>query len=89
MEMLLVKRTASVPFGRAGASPTAFLSQQDSCWKEPLRQQPVFAIRPWILGCWQRILSQQRSFPIGKDFFGQQPKPLTDGKLWVVGEAPV
>jgi hypothetical protein len=33
MEMLLVKRTASVPFGRAGASPTAFLSQQDSCWE--------------------------------------------------------
>jgi hypothetical protein len=30
---LLVKRTAPTPFGRAGASPTAFLSQQECCWE--------------------------------------------------------
>jgi hypothetical protein len=29
----LAKRTASAPFGHAGASPTAFLSQQHSYWE--------------------------------------------------------
>jgi hypothetical protein len=30
---LLAKRTTSTPFGRAGASLTAFLSQQECCWE--------------------------------------------------------
>jgi hypothetical protein len=73
--MLLVKQTVSVPFGRAGASPTAFFPNRIAVGKEPLRQQPVFAISSWILGCWRRIFSQQRSFPVEKDFLRQQPRP--------------
>jgi hypothetical protein len=57
--------------------------------KEPLRQQPNFAISPWILGCWRRFLSRQQSFPIGKEFLRQQLWSWLLGKIWAVGEATV
>jgi hypothetical protein len=72
-----------------GLRQQRFFPNRIDVGKEPLRQQSVFAISPWILGCWQRILSQQRSFPVGKDFLRQQPRPWLMGKLWAVGEATV
>jgi hypothetical protein len=57
--------------------------------KEPLRQQPNFAISPWILSCWRRLLSRQQSFPVGKEFLRQQLWSWLLGKIWAVGEATV
>jgi hypothetical protein len=45
---LLAKRTAPAPFGRAGASPTDFLSQQECCWERTTTGKTAFAVRQMI-----------------------------------------
>jgi hypothetical protein len=54
---------------RRGFAKQMFIPNRNAVGKEPLRQQPNFAISLWILGCWRRFLSRQHSFPVGKDFF--------------------
>jgi hypothetical protein len=67
---LLAKQTASVPFGRARASPTAFLSQQECCWErtpsptaELCHQSLDFGLLAKIsfptaeFSCWERFSS--------------------------------
>jgi hypothetical protein len=58
---LLAKRTASVPFGRAGASPTAFLN--------PFANSRTL---PSVLGFWavgEDFFPDSRVFLLGKIFF--------------------
>jgi hypothetical protein len=73
----------------SGLRQQLFFPNRNVVGKEPLRQQPNFAISLWILGCWRKFLSRQQSFPLGKEFLRQQLRPWLLGKLWVVGEATV
>jgi hypothetical protein len=52
-----------------GLRQQLFFPNRNAVGKEPLRQQPDFAISHWILGCWRRFLSRQQNFPVGKEFF--------------------
>jgi hypothetical protein len=78
--MLLVKRTMSVPFGRVGASPTGFLSQQDSCWER--------TASPTVGLCHQSLdfgLLAKNSFPTAVFFYWERfssptTQALADGK---------
>jgi hypothetical protein len=67
---LLAKRTASAPFSRAGASPTAVLSQQECCWERTpsptaalCHQSLDFGLLAKIsfptaeFSCWERVSS--------------------------------
>jgi hypothetical protein len=74
MAMLLVKRTASVPFGRAGASPTAFISQQDSGWERNPFANNRFL--PSVLGFWavgEEFFPNRGVFLLRKIFFANSP----------------
>jgi hypothetical protein len=78
---LLAKRTASAPFGHAEASPTAFLSQQHSCWErtpsptaELCHQSLDFGLLAKIsfptaeFSCWERVSSPTALvLAVGKD----------------------
>jgi hypothetical protein len=72
-----------------GLRQQLFFPNRNAVGKEPLRQEPDFAISHWILGCWRRFLSRQQNFPVGKEFLRQQLRSWLLGKLWTVGEATI
>jgi hypothetical protein len=52
-----------------GLRQQLFFPNRNAVGKEPLRQQPDFAISHWILGCWRRFFPNNGIFLLGKSFF--------------------